>query len=520
MSVPDVDRVLVVIGRTRHKMVVAEIELAAARGWPFIELRLDFLSKAVEFKRLVPYKKGPWVATLRRPQDGGRYPGNEEDRQAILRQAIVAGCFEWVDLETDIAETIRRFGTVKRIVSYHNMTETPANLDEIYARMLRQDADVVKIAVMAKTPADVAKILKLQREATKPTVAFGMGELGFLTRFTALKYGAPFIYAAFNRERTIAPGLPSIDDLKTTYPVRSIDADTYFLGVVGDPIAHSLSPVLHNHMLLRTRTNALYVPLRVPKDELAEAVKAFDALPIRGYSVTMPHKEDAAKLAQEADAFTQASQASNVLVRKADGTFAAFNTDHTAAVETLKHYLGTHAREDGTFPALAQLDVLILGSGGVARAIAHGLHSEGSHLTIAARDMDKGHTLAAEVHCKAIDWQGRHNVRCDVLINCTPIGMHPNVDAAPVHHSFLQPGMIVFDTVYTPETTLLIREAKARGAGVITGVEMFVRQAARQFELFTGKAPDLDKMREVVRKAMSPIVKALEQEAEDAEKGN
>jgi len=384
------------------------------------------------------------------------------------------------------------------------------------SQALGQDADVVKIAVMANTPADVAKIIKIQREATKPTVAFAMGELGFLTRFTSLKYGAPFMYAAFNRERSLAPGLPSIDDLKTTYPVRSIDADTVLLGVVGDPVGHSLSPVLHNHMLLRTRTNAIYLPLFVPKDSLAQAVKAFDALPIRGYSVTIPHKEDAAKLAKDSDAFTQTSSAANTLVRKPDGTFSAFNTDHTAAIETLKHFLGTHTRDDGTSPGLAQLDVLILGSGGVARAVAHGLHAEGSHLTIATRNEEKGHALAAEVHCKCVDWQGRHNVRCDILINCTPIGMHPNVDDAPVHHSFLQPGMIVFDTVYTPETTMLIREAKARGAGVITGVEMFVRQAARQFELFTGKAPDLDKMREIVRKAMSPIVKALEAEAEEA----
>ena len=519
MSLADVDRVLVVIGRTRHKMVVAELEEAAARGWSFIEIRLDFLSKAVEFKRLVPHKKGPWVATLRRPADGGRFPGSEEQRQAILRQAIVAGCFEWVDLETDIAETIRRFGKVKRIVSYHNLKETPANLDDIYAKMLSQDADVVKLAVMANGPADVARILKIQREATKPTVAFCIGDIGVLSRFTAIRYGAPWMYAAFNRERTIAPGMPSVDDLKTTYPVRSIDADTSIFGVVGDPIGHSLSPILHNHMLLRTRTNAIYLPLRVPGGQLSDAVKAYDSIPVRGYSVTIPHKEDAAKIAQEADAFTQTSHAANTLVRKPDGTFSAFNTDYTAAIEGLKYFLSTHQREDGTSPKLAQLDVLILGSGGAARAIAHGLHAEGAHLSIAGRNDEKTHALAAEVHCKAVEWQGRHNVRCEVLINCTPIGMHPNVDESPVHHSFLQPGMVVFDVVYTPETTLLIREAKARGCGVITGVEMFVRQAAKQFELFTNKTPDLDKMREIVRKAMSPITRALEKEAEEAHEG-
>src|SRR3954449_11155511 len=154
-----VDRVLVVIGRTRHKMVVVELQEAVKRGAKFIELRLDFLAKAVEFKRLTPYKQCPWVATLRRPSDGGRYGGTETERQTILRQAIVSGAFEWVDLEHDIAKSIPRFGPVKRIVSYHNLNETPDNLEDLYAEMLKLDGDVYKLAVMAQAPADVARVL-------------------------------------------------------------------------------------------------------------------------------------------------------------------------------------------------------------------------------------------------------------------------------------------------------------------------------------------------------------------------
>jgi len=153
------DRVLVVIGRTRHKMVVAELLEAVKRGTRFIELRLDFLAKAIDFKRLAPYKQCPWVATLRRPSDGGRFGGTEAERQTIIRQAIVSGVFEWVDLETDIAATIPRFGKVKRIISYHNLGETPANLDDIYAKMLGQDADVYKVAVTAQDPEDVVRVL-------------------------------------------------------------------------------------------------------------------------------------------------------------------------------------------------------------------------------------------------------------------------------------------------------------------------------------------------------------------------
>lgn len=512
MSLPDVDRVAVVIGRTRHKMVVVELEEAVRRGAAFIELRLDFLSKAVDFKRLSPHKHCPWMATFRRVTEGGRHPCKEDERIAILRQAIVSGLFEWVDLETDIADSVRRFGKVRRVISYHNMKETPHDLDSIYESMLRQDGDVYKIAVMTNSIADIEKVLRIQKSAPKPTVAFGMGDLGVPTRYTALKYGAPWIYAAFNSERGIAPGLPNLDDFKTTYPVRSINSQTEIFGLLGDPVGHSFSPILHNHMYLRSKINAIYLPFRVPRGSLSEAIKIFESIPVSGYSVTIPHKEEAAALATEAESFVKLAGSANTLVRRPNGEFFAANSDNTAAVDSIKHHLAEWY-PDGEVPQLNQLAVLILGSGGVARAIAHALHKEGANLTIAARNMDKGAAIADEVHCKLIDWQGRHNIHHDIVVNCTPVGMHPKVNESPFHRSAIVPGRIVFDTIYNPETTLLIREARETGCKVITGVDMFVRQAARQIELFTGVAPKIETMREIMRKALSPISRALEEEA-------
>jgi 3-dehydroquinate dehydratase/shikimate dehydrogenase len=505
----DVDRVAVVIGRTRHKMVVAELREAVKRGAKFIELRLDFLAKAVDFKRLEPEKQRPWIATLRRPTDGGRFPGTEPERHIIIRQAIVSGAFEWVDLETDVANSIPRFGSVKRIISYHNLTETPQDLDEIYARMLKQDADVLKLAVLAQSPADVARVLRLQRNAPKPTVAFAMGDIGQPSRFLSLKYGAPFIYAAFNKERGIAPGLPSMEDFKSTYPIRSLNAETKVYGVAGDPVGHSLGPLLHNHMYQRHKVNAIYLPFRIPRGEFVNALEEYQDIPVEGFSVTIPHKEAAAQLAREKEPTVEATGAANTLVRRDDGKFSAANTDYTAAVDSLKGFLAQKAA-DGPAVQLDQLSVLILGAGGVARAIAHALHREGAQLTITSRTEDRTQRLVEEVKCKGVDWHARHNVGFDVLINCTPAGMHPNVDEAPVHFSVLKPGVIVFDTIYNPETTLLIREARARGCDTITGVDMFVRQAARQFELFTGQTPDQAVMRNIVRKALSPLTKAIE----------
>jgi 3-dehydroquinate dehydratase/shikimate dehydrogenase len=491
-------------------MIVAELQEAVKRGAKFIELRLDFLAKAVEFKRLTPYKQCPWVATLRRPADGGRYTGTENERQMILRQAIVSGAFEWVDLETDIASSIPRYGSVKRIISYHNLSETPATLEEIYEGMLKQDGDVYKIAVAAQRPEDVARVLQLQQNAPKPTVAFCIGDIGQPSRFLSLRLGAPWIYAAFNKERGIAPGLPSWDEFRINYPVATLNRNTRVFGVLGDPIDHSLSPLLHNQLFRRLQIDAIYLPFRVPKGMLPEALKAYQCIPVSGYSVTIPHKEAAATLAREKHLEVEATAAANTLLRRSDGQFQAYNTDYSAALESLRAHFYQRSKE-GPVPQFSQLTFLLLGAGGVARAIAHALHREGAHITITSRTYERAQRLAEEVKCRAVDWQARHNVSCDVLINCTPVGMHPNVDEAPIHFSFLNPGMTVFDTIYRPETTLLIREARSRGCHTITGVDMFVRQAARQFELFTGVTPDLELMHTIVRKALSPLTQAFEE---------
>lgn len=515
MSLVSPDRICVIVGRTRHRMMQVELEEAPKNGAKFIEVRLDFLSRAVDFKRLMPHKRCDWIATLRRHSDGGRWNGNEEERRTVIRQAIVGG-FDWVDLETDIANDIRRFGKVKRIVSYHNFEKTPDNIEEIYAKMAEQDADVLKIVTMAQHPKDCMRILNIIRNAKKPTVGHCMGEMGLPSRLLSLKAGSPFIYAAFNKERGIAPGLPSFDEVKRFYRVDRITADTKVYGVMGDPVSHSFSPALHNAMFHHIGENAIYLPFRVPRGDFQETVKAFDALPVSGYSVTIPHKENAAAIATEKDARVVETSAANTLVKRGDGFYAA-NTDYEAALEGLKTSLPK--TEEGVTKPLNTCSAMILGAGGAARAVAHALHKAGvGPIYIAGRTMEKVEKLAAEVDGKGVEWDKRAQIQCDIIVNCTPIGMHPNLDDTPIHNSCLKPDMVIFDTIYNPEQTLLLKSAKQRGAQVISGVEMFVRQAAIQFELFTGHKPNLDDMRTTLRKALSPVNydRKDEQEEEDA----
>ena len=504
MSLPGVDPICVVIGRTRHKMVQAEIREAHRQGAGLIEIRLDWLRMAPDFKRILADKPCPLIATCRRFEDGGKWSANEPARQMLLRQAIVAG-FDWVDLETDVADDIRRFKDVKRIVSYHNLREVPADLESIHARMCQQDADVVKVAVRALKPTDNLRVLALLKNPAKPTVALCMGDQGMPARVLAAKYGAPFTYAAFNKDRNLAPGMPNFDELRDIYHYPRIDAATQVYGVMGDPVGHSLSPLVHNQAFREAGLNAVYLPIRVPRGDLPGFLKAFEQLPVSGYSVTLPHKETAAALAKEKSPSVKVTGAANTLVRDNDGGFMAYNTDYDSVQAIFRDRLPS----GGVTPLVGKL-VMVLGAGGVARAVAFACQREGAVVTIVNRTADRARDLAEEVGCKCADWGARHQILSDIVVNCTSVGMHPNVDQSPLARDVLKEKMTVFDTVYTPESTLLVKEARDQGCRVITGVELFVRQAALQFQLFTGKEPPLEQMQTSLRRALLPIAEKPE----------
>jgi 3-dehydroquinate dehydratase / shikimate dehydrogenase len=490
-----------VLGRTRHRMMQAEIQEAAKQGAKLIELRLDFLAKAPDFKRLLDKRPCPMIATIRRQVDGGRWTAPEEQRLTLIRQAIVAG-FDYIDLEIDIIDKIRRFGKVKRIVTYHNIQGMPDKLEAIYKQMCEADADIVKIVATAQTASDNQRMLALLKNPAKPTIAYCMGDLGSASRVLGLRMGMPFTYAPFNKERQIAPGMIPYQELQKIYHIETINAETRVFGVIGDPISHSLSPLIHHAAFQHLGINALYLPFRVPRGELLAFLKSFRDVPVEGYSVTLPHKEAAAKIAQEKDEYVTAMGSANTLMATATG-FRAINTDAQAALDSLRAHLPTGA--DGQPVTLGSRTVLLLGAGGVARAIAHVLHKEHVPITISNRTAARGEKLAAEIGCRFVEWGARHSVLCDTIINCTPVGMHPNLDETPFHPNVLKPGLLVFDTIYTPETTMLIREARSRGCHTLTGVDMFVRQAGLQFELFVGQPAPLELMATKVRDALSPM---------------
>jgi 3-dehydroquinate dehydratase/shikimate dehydrogenase len=478
-------------------MVVAEHRALADRGAKLVELRLDWLSKSPDLPRLIQDRPTPVVVTCRRPEDGGRWRGPEDQRLLLLRQAIVSGV-EYVDLEQDVAGKIPRYGKTKRIVSHHDFRATPDNIEQIHAELCKLDPDIVKLVTTATSPTDNVRLLRLVSSADVPTIGFCMGEYGIVSRVLCGKYGSPFTYAAFSKDRVVAPGQITFDEMQNMYRFDAIDEETRVFGVLGDPIAHSLSPLLHNAAFQHEKLNCVYLPLRVPSDEFYDTFQAFGALDFQGYSVTIPHKEFALKLASYHDESVEEIGATNTLYQKIPGRWSATNTDYDAALASIRLGLAKTGND-----SIEGRRVVMLGAGGVARAIGLGVVRAGGALTVTNRTQERGKKLAEDLECQFVAWENRGSAYADVLINCTPVGMSPNVDDSPFAQYWLRDGMVVFDTIYNPENTLLIKQAQERGCYTVSGSEMFVRQAAAQFECFVDRPAPLDVMLQTLRKGIS-----------------
>ena len=479
--------------------MMAEHRHLVEQGVELVELRLDYITnREVNLKRLLRERPCPVIITARRESDGGKWQKSEEDRIILLRSAIAEGV-EYVDIEEDIADKIPRYGSTKRVVSLHDFEKTPEDLETIHNRMAKLDPDIIKIATMAHSPNDNLRMLDLMKQTSIPTIGMCMGDIGTPTRILAAKYGAPYTYATFHHERSLAPGQLSYRVMREVYDYESINSETEIFGVIGDPIGHSLSPVVHNPAFRELGMNRVYIPFRVPARHLDQFIKDCPGMGIRGLSVTIPHKEAVLKHCSRVDGAVKGIGAVNTMVFENDGSVVGYNTDYRASMSSLDQKLGTEKRSK---PMAGQAG-LVLGSGGAARALAFGLKRRGADVVIAGRTLSRAEKLANELDCRAISWEHRYNVKAEVIVNATPVGMHPNVNETPYEKSHLKPSMLVFDTVYNPEQTLLFKEARDRRCRTISGMEMFVGQAALQFSLFTGvEEPPVEVMQKEIKRAI------------------
>jgi 3-dehydroquinate dehydratase/shikimate dehydrogenase len=494
--------ICVTLGRSRHKRMIAEHQHLVEQGAKLVELRLDYIGRAVNLKRLLDERPGPVVVTVRRRQDGGRWMKSEEERLMLLRNAIAAGA-EYVDIESDVADQIPRYGDTKRIISLHDIEETPKNLSEINASLSELDADIVKIATMARSFSDNVRMINMLKNAKVPTIGICMGEVGTLTRLVAKRYGSPFTYATFQTGKSMAPGQFDWKEMQDLYRYEDIDEQTEFFCVIADPVAHSYSPMIYNRAFEDQGLNARYLPIRVPKSDLPNFLRDCTQVGIQGASVTIPHKEQALVYCDQAESSATGIGAVNTLVFD-NRDCLGYNTDYRAAMECIEDVFKVNKKLERPMQGVT---AMILGAGGVARAIAWGLRQRAAEVLICSRNYERSQMICAELGCRAIEWEFRHDARqrVNLLVNGTPVGMHPHVDASPFDSTAMNQYMVVFDTVYNPENTLLIKKARQMQCRTITGLDMFVRQASYQYQIFTGQEAPVELLKKTIREATNPV---------------
>jgi len=465
-----------------------------ARENPFLEFRLDYLKQPLAalpkiHRFLETHQYVNAVGTCRRVENGGRFKGSLASQLEVLTKAHAAGC-QIVDLEIQSALKAKREAIARLrsraglIVSFHDFRAT-RNLDETLEKMLKVPADFYKIVSTATTLSDNVTMMKfLQTQSDKHAlIGLCMGEQGIISRVLSVRAGSVFTFGAVSADLKTAPGQISAGDLRSIYRIDQVDAATRVYGVAGDPIEHSLSPVIMNTALRRENVNGVYLPLHAKT--LKDLMRCVREIPLHGLSVTMPYKQSILAHLDNTDAHTTKIGACNTVVRGQDGKLYGFNTDAAGVVRPLEQRLSIeHAK------------VLVLGAGGAARAAVFGLKERGAEIWILNRTSVKGQKLARQAKARTIKRADLRKIAFDVIINATPVGMG-NTRDCPLKDEEIQ-SRVVFDMVYDPVETHLLQVARAKGIAVIPGVEMFVQQAARQFEIWTGKpAPAGDMLRAV-----------------------
>jgi 3-dehydroquinate dehydratase/shikimate dehydrogenase len=464
----------------------------------FLEFRLDYLSRPAlalpKIKRFTEYHpQVVAIATCRRKASGGRFRGSMASQLDLLGKAAVAGC-HLVDIELQTAakckpEQLQRLrNRAALILSYHDFRGTK-RLEETLDKMVAISADYYKIVSTATTLYDNVTMMKfLEKRSDKHSlIGLCMGEQGIISRVLGVRAGSVFTFASVSPDEKTAPGQVTAQDLRNTYRIEQVDAATRVYGVAGDPVVHSLSPAIMNTALRRENVNGVYLALHAKA--LKDLLACVRDIPIHGLSITMPYKEAILKHLDNTDSHTTKIGACNTVVRAQDGKLYGFNTDAAGVVRPLEQRI-----------TLEKAKILVLGAGGAARAAVFGLKERGAEVYILNRSAGSAKKLAHRAHARVVKRADLKRLAFDVIINATPVGMG-NTRESPLNENEIK-ARYVYDMIYDPPETRLMKLAKAQGAQVIPGIEMFVHQAARQFEIWTGKPAPWDDMLRVVTIAL------------------
>lgn len=486
------DRLCAVVAGTTAAAMARQLK-RALHETRTAEVRLDWLASDAERARFLDWLerqrlRATIVATCRRREAGGKFAGDVAGQLLALVRAVDAGC-AWCDVEIETAVKLppgalrALLRPAKILLSFHDFQKTPRGLvakREMLRRVRRSDTGAVKVATKAKTLAEGLRVMSLAR-GQRNVVAVPMGEICAPLRILALREGSALGYAPV--ERDTAPGQAALHDMRDIFRADEIDRGTRVYGVIGNPIEHSLSPVLHNAAFQARGINAVYLPFLVR--DLRDFVGAIERLGISGFSVTLPHKHAILRYLDDCDPLAAKIGAANTVVVRGHKLYG-YNTDYAGVLQALEGRI-----------RLAGSRVLLFGAGGAARAAAFALAGAGSFVCVCARRGAQARALARATGGEAIDRRHLRREFFDAIINTTPAGMFPRTKISP-----LMPGelhcRIVMDLIYRPMKTRLLRIACDRGIATISGVEMFLAQATAQWEIWTGLRPPEAAMRRAV----------------------
>ncbi|XP_047152463.1 bifunctional 3-dehydroquinate dehydratase/shikimate dehydrogenase, chloroplastic-like isoform X2 [Vigna umbellata] len=495
------------------EQIVNNMKHAKAEGADTVEIRLDCITSfhpLLHLKIILQNKPLPVLIANRKKWDDSLSKGDDSMLLEALQLALELGA-DFIEVELKDASCLPTLlehkgnhnSHGKIIVSCYvdDITPPQEELLQLVARMQATGSDIIKLVTHAADITELTRIFSLFPHCQVPLIAYSCGERGLISQLLCPKFGGFFVYGSLAGNPIL--GIPSLDSLKEAYKLEDVNEDTKVFGLISKPVSHSKGPILHNPSFRHVNYNGIYVPMFV--DDLKEFFSTYSSPDFSGFSVGIPYKEEVLRFCDEVHPLAQSIGAVNTIIRRpGDGKLVGYNTDCEAAITAIEDALIEHGCNDGGASlgsALAGRLFVVVGAGGAGKALAFGAKSRGARLVIFDIDFDRAKSLACAVSGEAQLYKELVNFEPEkgaILANATPIGMHPNTDRIPVAESTLEHYLLVFDAVYTPRRTRLLKEANAAGATTVGGVEMFLRQAIGQFNLFTGLEAPKEFMREIV----------------------
>ncbi|CAN1199933.1 Bifunctional 3-dehydroquinate dehydratase/shikimate dehydrogenase, chloroplastic [Linum perenne] len=494
--------------------MLCAMEKAKEEGADLVELRMSSMSfsNISQVSMLLAQRTLPAIVSYSRLRSSSSEEKirSRETCFEVLRLALELDV-EFVEIDYEIASDAEhvletRSSNTKLIVSSYVNGQKPSadELGSLIAAMQSTGADIIKLVIDVESITDLAPVFRMLTHSEVPLIALAVGSRGLISQLLGPKFGGCFVYGSLDDDKAVysGGGIPTLSSLRKVYKLEHVNADTKIFGLISNPVGHSKGPILHNPAFRHTGYNGIYVPMQV--DDIREFFTIYTSTDFAGFSVGIPHKEAAVGCCDEVDPLAKSIGAVNTIVRRAkDGKLVGYNTDCEASISAIEDALRVREKgrvfrnrgylEDNSSSCggpLAGKTFVVIGAGGAGRALAFGARSRGvKRVVIFNRNFERAKALAAAVSGEALPYESLDDFQPEkgmILANASAIGMEPNTDITPVSKEALKVYDLVFDAVYTPRNTRLLQEAREAGAMVVSGVEMFIRQALGQFTLFTG----------------------------------